>query len=175
MKQEMIDVCNEKNEIIGKATLKEVHEKGLWYRSVGILIFNDKKELLVQTRGQDVILFPGCFEVSASGHVPLGNSYEQGALTELQEEIGINVHLKKIRDFIEITNFSNGLKNRSFSRIFEGEHNGPFTLQKSEVSSVRFMSLKKIDKIIKEKPEKLTPSLKESVKFYLNSKNEVNQ
>lgn len=41
---EILDIVNENDEVMGQATRKEIHEKGLLHRVVEIWFFNKKEE-----------------------------------------------------------------------------------------------------------------------------------
>ena len=56
--KEIFDVVDENNKVIGTSERKTVHDKKLWHRSVHILIFNDKNELLLQKRSLNSDLYP---------------------------------------------------------------------------------------------------------------------
>ena len=47
---EIFDVVNERDEVIGRATRSEVHERGLLHRAVHIFVFNSRGELFIQKR-----------------------------------------------------------------------------------------------------------------------------
>jgi len=88
--EEIYAVVDADDKIIGKATRKEIHEKGLWHRSVHVFIMNTSGALFLQKRSLKKDLYPGCWDSSAAGHVDWGESYQQAAKRELQEELGIN-------------------------------------------------------------------------------------
>ncbi|NIR17298.1 MAG: NUDIX domain-containing protein, partial [Desulfobacterales bacterium] len=59
------------------------------HRATYILVFNSGGELYVQKRTQTKDVFPGYYDVAAGGVVLAGESYEEGAVRELLEELGI--------------------------------------------------------------------------------------
>jgi len=87
--EEIYAVVDAGDKIIGKATRREIHEKGLWHRSVHIFIINKSGALFLQKRALRKDFYPGCWDSSAAGHVDWGESYEQAAHRELREELGI--------------------------------------------------------------------------------------
>jgi 8-oxo-dGTP pyrophosphatase MutT (NUDIX family) len=74
------------------------------------------------------------------GHIPAGESYEQGALRELEEELGIVLKdptlLEMHHDFVWSTDFET-----EHIRTFLLRHEGPFHLNAAEVSDGRFWSV----------------------------------
>src|SRR5829696_1754927 len=89
MSEEIFDVVNERDEVIGRETRREVHRTGLKHRAVHVLVFNSRGELFLQKRSQTKDTFPGAWDSSASGHLCCGEDYDQCALRELEEEIGL--------------------------------------------------------------------------------------
>ncbi|MCK5107656.1 MAG: NUDIX hydrolase, partial [Nanoarchaeota archaeon] len=64
---ELIDIVNEDNVIIGQAMKSEAHAKGLWHRLAVIWIYNSKGQILLQLRTKDRDLYPDVWDVSVGG------------------------------------------------------------------------------------------------------------
>src|SRR5882672_4757083 len=88
---EIFDVVNERDEVIGQRTRGEVHRLGLLHRAVHVLVFNGRGELFLQKRSMQKDKFPGAWDSSASGHLDSGEDYDACAVRELREEIGLKV------------------------------------------------------------------------------------
>ncbi|MCX7825089.1 MAG: NUDIX domain-containing protein [Verrucomicrobiae bacterium] len=86
---ELLDVVNERDEVVAQATRGEIHRRGLMHRAVHIFVFNPAGELYLQKRSQTKDRFPGCYDSSASGHLDAGESYDACARRELREELGL--------------------------------------------------------------------------------------
>ena len=89
LKEEIFDVADEADNTIGQASRAEVHEKNLIHRAVHILVFNKKRDCLLQKRSHLKDRHPGVWDSSAAGHLDAGEDYETAARRELQEELGI--------------------------------------------------------------------------------------
>ena len=50
MSEEIFDIVNERDEVVGQAPRKEVHARGLWHRAVHVLVFNTRGEVFLQKR-----------------------------------------------------------------------------------------------------------------------------
>jgi len=87
--EEIFDVVNDVDEVIGTATRAEVHAKGLRHRAVHILVFNRSGEIYLQKRSLDKGCSPGLWDTSAAGHVESEESYALAAGRELHEELGL--------------------------------------------------------------------------------------
>ncbi len=147
--EELFDVVDENNNVVGKATRGEVHTKGLWHRAIHVLILNSKKEILLQKRSMTKELYKG-YWIDTAGHVDSGESYEETAKREMKEEIGIDTELEHLFDCTKYTGNDN-----EFIRVFLGHHDGPFEINKNEMDFVKFFPIKKIFEMIK--TEKITP------------------
>ena len=89
--EEMFDVVDEADRVIGSAPRSEVHRHRLRHRAVHVLLFSERAELFVQKRSATKDTFPGCYDSSASGHLNTGEDYDICARRETQEELGLVV------------------------------------------------------------------------------------
>src|SRR3989344_7169383 len=97
---ELFIVVDKKDRIIGYRTRYDCHhDKRLIHRAAGIVIFNKQGQILLQKRSKFKDLNPGMYTISASGHVSKGDTYKKAALRELQEELGIQIPLKRVKKF----------------------------------------------------------------------------
>jgi isopentenyl-diphosphate delta-isomerase type 1 len=89
--EEWFDVVNERDEVVGRATRREVHARGLLHRAVHVLVFDAAGRVFLQKRSMKKDLCPGLWDSSCSGHLDAGEDYDAAAVRELKEEIGITV------------------------------------------------------------------------------------
>src|SRR4051794_19032506 len=99
MSDEIFDVVNERDEVIGRELRREVHRRGLRHRAVHILVFNDAGQVFLQKRSMSKDTHPGVWDSSSSGHLDCGEDYDACALRELREEIGLQVDVCPERVF----------------------------------------------------------------------------
>lgn len=146
---EVFDVVNEKDEVIGEATRKEVHQNpNLIHRTVDIWILNDKGEILIQQRSLTKDNIPGEWDISCAGHIQKGHNPEDTAERELQEELGVKADCKFITKFIA------KLPNQTeMVNLYYAIHNGPFNFSKEEINQVKFFSKDKALEFIKSDPD----------------------
>ncbi len=159
---EIFDIVDENDRVIGRATREECHSNpDLMHRSICILIFNSKGDLLLQKRSMKKDLNPGKWTTSVSGHVKSGNNYEEAAKRELEEELGISLPMEKL--FVVDLR----LKQESeMSMVFRAKSNGPFKPDPEEVDEVRFFSIEEIKRMLQEKSGMLTPCCRIVLKGY---------
>jgi isopentenyldiphosphate isomerase len=135
---EMLDLLDEQWRVVGSVRRGEVHgNPSLRHPSVHIFVMNAKGEIFLQKRSPYKKVAPGKWDTSVGGHIPAGESYENGALRELSEELGVSLpdpsRLEYHHDFIWSTDFET-----EHTRTFLLRHEGPFHLHPAEVSEGRF-------------------------------------
>jgi len=88
LSSELVDVVDRNGEPTGKIVDKAIaHRDELWHRDVHVWITNGT-EFLEQQRARDKSIMPLEWDVSASGHVGTGQSFEEAAIRETDEELG---------------------------------------------------------------------------------------
>ncbi len=97
---EYFEILNEDGSLTG--ILKErslVHRDGDLHGASHIWVIcreGEKLWILLQKRSEEKDSYPGCFDVSAAGHLDPGESFLDGALRELGEELGLNAKPAKL-------------------------------------------------------------------------------
>jgi isopentenyldiphosphate isomerase len=91
---EIFDLVDELDNVIGQVRRGDAHRNPkLLHRSVQALVFDGAGRVLLQLRSLRKDLFPGYYCASASGHVIAGDTYEETARRELEEELGVSAPL----------------------------------------------------------------------------------
>ncbi|CAM2907655.1 NUDIX hydrolase [Rariglobus hedericola] len=88
---EIFDVVNDRDEVTGQSTRKEVHRQRLMHRSIHALVFGGDGRVFLQKRSMLKDSSPGKWDASCSGHVDGGEHYDAAVVRELGEEIGLVV------------------------------------------------------------------------------------
>lgn len=126
-------------------------------KSAVILIWNDKRELLLQLRASGDNSFPLHWDFSVGGGIDEGETSAQAAERELKEELGVEAVPEFVVEDVSIYqkwNSSDMLED-SVS-IYKARHNGPFVPDLKEVEKVEFFNLDKIKQMM-EAGEKFHP------------------
>ena len=93
--EEILDLVNEHDQVIGQLSRREIYARGLRnYRVVHAFIKNSNGELWIPRRVSTKKLYPDALDFSIAGHVTTGESYEVALLKEAAEEV--NLDLSKI-------------------------------------------------------------------------------
>ncbi|WP_444812265.1 NUDIX hydrolase, partial [Streptococcus canis] len=82
-------------------------KQGDYHLVVHICLFNDKGEMLIQQRQADKAGWPGLWDVTVGGSALAGETAQQAAMRELEEELGLSLELTGVRPHFTI-NFGEG-------------------------------------------------------------------
>ena len=157
MNEDIFDVVNEHDEIIGREPRSVVHARGLRHRAVHVLVFNAAGQLFLQKRSMTKDNEPGLWDSSCSGHVDSGESYAVAAERELMEEIDLLVD-EPMEELFKIE--ASAGTGWEFAVIYRTESEGPFTLCPEEIDEGRWFTPEEIDNALANEPEKFSPTFK---------------
>jgi len=115
-KDEMLTIYDEELNEFGTALRSEIHSKGLLHQVVHCWIVDEASEekwIYFQQRSREKKDFPGMYDISAAGHIDIGEEAEVAVKRETQEEIGILINstslkfIGNIREEMQRDNFFN--------------------------------------------------------------------
>lgn len=86
---EIFDVCDADDRVIGQARRADVHARKLLHRAVHVWVFRSDGRLVTQRRSATKDEYPLALTSSASGHLDSGEDYLTAAVRELGEELGL--------------------------------------------------------------------------------------
>lgn len=132
MPEEIFDVVNERDEVVGQRSRAEVHRLGLLHRAVHVLVFNSRGEVFLQQRSLLKDRQPGLWDSSSSGHVDSGEEYDACAVRELREELGLSLPAPPRRLFRVP---ASAQTDQEHLWVYRCEAEGPFTLAPDEIQA----------------------------------------
>lgn len=154
--EEHFDVVNDLDEVVDCQPRQVVHKTGLKHRAVHVLIFNSKGQLFLQKRSMLKDCFPGTWDSSSSGHLDVGESYDDCAVREVGEELGCQLPMPPQRLLrIEACQQTG----QEFVWVYRAFAEGPFQLQPEEIETGGWFTLAEIDQWMKDKPKEFAPAL----------------
>lgn len=140
MPEEIFDVVNDDDMVIGQEKRSVVHQKGLLHRGVHVWLFSPDGKLLIQRRSDDRPTAPGALDCSVSEHVKAGEDYMTAAQRGLKEELGLEgVDLKPVVKF----KMNYAPNDNEISELFQGKLVDPARVHFDpvEVKSVGYAEL----------------------------------
>ncbi len=159
MSEEIFDVVNERDEVIDRMPRSEVHARGLLHRAVHVLVFNSRGEVFLQKRSMNKDRQPGVWDSSCSGHVDSGENYDETAVRELGEELGLDISSQTAA-----TGASQPLQklfkidacaetDAEFVWVYRCKSEGPFQLHPDEIETGGWFAPEKVTSWIAERPQ----------------------
>jgi isopentenyl-diphosphate delta-isomerase type 1 len=149
MSEEIFDVVNERDEVVGQEARSEVHRRKLNHRAVHVLVFNERGELFLQKRSMIKDCFPGAWDSSASGHLDRGEDYDACAVREVREELGVQLPETPERLFKVEACAETG---HEFVWVYHCRHEGPFTLHPEEIESGGWFAPDEVSRWMRDRP-----------------------
>lgn len=150
--KELFDLVNEEDEVIGTITRFQAHHNpNLFHRSIGVLVYNDQNQLFMQKRSSTKDMDPNLWSISSTGHVMSGQTYEDAAVRELEEELGVSGVLTYANKYI----VADGTETE-VQALYTVRHNGPFRLHPEEIARGEFFALSELESKIRTKHVQVT-------------------
>lgn len=144
---ELVDVIDAAGNTIAVVTRREIRAKRLPHRCTYVLVFNGRGELFIHLRTAAKDVYPSHWDVCIGGVLVAGESFEQGVVREIREELGIDVTADELFPFRYQDN--NTIVQAMAYRLI---HDGPFVLQAEEIVSGEFVPVEGVIERIRDEP-----------------------
>jgi len=163
MGEEIFEIFNAENVLAGHSPRSIVHRDGLYHRAVHVLLFNSKRELLVQKRASNKDVCPGRWDLSAAEHHKPGETGAEAAARGLREELGIapsqlpplSLWRPSRLQHFEAPELK--ISDREFVETFRGTYDGIVEPDGVEVMKVGFWSQQRAQDALLQETTLLTP------------------
>lgn len=157
MNEEIFDVVDGSDSVVGQRSRSEVHRLGLKHRAIHVLVYNQRGELFLQKRSMSMDTFPGAWDSSASGHLDCGEDYDRCAAREMKEELGFQParpveRLFKIKACQET--------GQEFIWVYRCIGEGPFQLHPEEIETGKWVSPSELTAWMEKAPEDFASALR---------------
>jgi isopentenyldiphosphate isomerase len=165
MDHDFLTVVDGNDVVLGYSTKDDIKKRGLNCRCVQVFLFNADDELLVCKRPESKKVFPGKWS-SVMGFVRRGESYEDAAIREVREEIGLDAKLKRVTKFSVMDGAS-----RLFQEVYMGAVSDKVKPDKTEISEFKFLKIRDLRTEMVMGSGKYAPPFCEAVRAYMKARN----
>lgn len=87
---ELLDIVDERDRVVGQARRSEAYARRLRHRCTFVLARNTAGEVFVHRRTARKLVLPSLYDMFVGGVVGAGESYDEAALREAEEELGVS-------------------------------------------------------------------------------------
>ncbi len=153
---EYLEITDERDRPLMIMPIAQARRQPLRHRVVLVMLYDAEGRIYLQKRAATKHLYPGRWDLSATGHVLAGESREDAALRELREELGIaagrlirraEIPATEATEFAHITLFAAG-------PVGEAPQPNP-----DEVADGMFVDADELDALLEHFRDMLTPAL----------------
>jgi len=147
MTEEYLDVVDENNQVIGQEKRHVIHTSGLWHRGVHVFLFTPDRRLLVQRRSRAQDTYPNALDCSVSEHLQVGESYLDGAIRGLREELGIEQ--ASLTRLLQLK-MNYGPNDNMINELYEGVcDDKSLAIDRREIEQIAHHSIPEIEEMIR--------------------------
>ncbi|WP_420032792.1 NUDIX hydrolase [Streptomyces sp. cg28] len=143
--EEILDIVDEQDRVVGQAPRGEAYARGLRHRCAFILARNPAGEVFVHRRTTTKLTFPGMYDMFVGGVVGAGESYDEAALREAEEELGVS-GLPQPTPLFRFLYEDDGARGSWWSAVYEVTFDLPVRPQAEEIDWHAFLSLDELER-----------------------------
>lgn len=161
---EMLDIINDRDEVIGQAERDEVHRTGLIFRLVYVCFYTANREIILQKRSLTKKNNPGKLTTTVSGHVGSGQDYLAAAIRETLEETGVQIEASDLKSLgvIRVDHTQRDYITNAMRGLFAYKFEGNFTdlkVEEGDGDGFVMLSIDELEKALVSEPDKFTSAL----------------
>lgn len=135
---EIIDIVDEHDRVIGQAPRAEAYARGLSHRCAFVLVRDARQRIFVHRRTDRKLVFPSLYDMFVGGVLAAGETYDEGALREAEEELGVRGLPQPRRLFTFL--YEDGAGHSWWSGVYEVRCDLPVRPQAEEVAWHTFLT-----------------------------------
>ncbi|MFF7450759.1 MULTISPECIES: NUDIX domain-containing protein [unclassified Streptomyces] len=147
---EILDIVDEDDRVVGQSPRGEAYAKGLRHRCVFIQARDRAGRLFVHRRTATKLVFPSLYDMWVGGVVGAGESYDEAALREAEEELGVSG--LPAPEFLFKFLYDDGAGRTWWSSVYEVRCELPVNPQVEEVAWYDFLPEAEVERRLDEWP-----------------------
>ncbi|MEV6398771.1 NUDIX domain-containing protein [Streptomyces sp. NPDC051907] len=147
--EEILDIVDENDVVVGQAPRGEAYARGLRHRCVFVLATDAQGRVFVHRRTATKLVFPSLYDMFVGGVVGAGESYDEAALREAEEELGVSGLPRPVPLFTFLYESEDG-RQSWWSSVYEVRCELPVRPQEEEVAWHAFLPAAELERRIGE-------------------------
>ncbi|WP_329389549.1 NUDIX hydrolase [Streptomyces sp. NBC_01716] len=148
---EILDIVDEQDRVVGRAPRGEVYAKGLRHRCVFVLARDAESRVFVHRRTATKLVFPSHHDMFVGGVVGAGETYDDAALREAEEELGVSGLPRPVPLFSFLYEAGGGQLSW-WSRVYEVRCVLPVSPQAEEIDWHAFLTEEELERRLAQRP-----------------------
>ncbi|MFF9023265.1 NUDIX hydrolase [Streptomyces eurythermus] len=141
---EILDIVDEHDRVVDRRPRGEAYALGLRHRCVFVQTRDAAGRLFVHRRTATKLVFPSLYDMFVGGVVGAGESYDDAALREAEEELGVSGLPRPARLFKFL--YDDGAGNSWWSAVYEVRCDLPVRPQAEEVQWHAFLPEEEVER-----------------------------
>ncbi|MFE7973322.1 NUDIX hydrolase [Streptomyces shenzhenensis] len=135
---EILDIVDEHDQVIGQSPRGEAYARGLRHRCAFVLARDAAGRIFVHRRTATKLVYPSRYDMFVGGVVGAGESYDDAALREAEEELGVTGLPRPSHLFTFL--YDDGAGHSWWSAVYEVRCDLPVRPQAEEVAWHDFLT-----------------------------------
>jgi len=144
---EILDIVDEHDRVVGQAPRGQAYAEGLRHRCVFIQARDAEGRIFVHRRTPTKLVFPSLYDMFVGGVVAAGESYDEAALREAEEELGVQGLPAPVPLFSFLYDTP---EHTWWSRVYEVRCDLPVSPQADEVAWHTFLTEEELERRLTE-------------------------
>ena len=141
---EILDIVDENDQVVGQSPRGEAYARGLRHRCVFIQARDAEGRIFVHRRTPTKLVFPSLYDMFVGGVVGAGEAYDDAALREAEEELGVSGLPRPVPLFAFL--YDNGAGQTWWCRVYEVRCELPVNPQVEEVAWHEFLPESEVER-----------------------------
>ncbi len=158
---EPLILVDENDNEIGYLLKDACHQgDGILHRAFSIFILTPKKDLILQKRSEDKLLWPNFWSNTVCSHPRKGETLEVATQRRLEDEIGIQTALKYLFKFQYQAKYKNYGSESEVCSVFIGKYDGLIYPNANEIKDLMLIPFEEVESEIARNSQYFTPWFK---------------
>jgi mutator protein MutT len=141
--EEKLEAIDDNFNVLGVYPRSQIRKSNLKHKTSLVIVKNSENQYYIHQRSENKEIYPLKWVVSAGGAVDIGETFEETAVRELKEELGIDASVKYLYDF-EFESKYNNYK----AKVYLAEYDGEVSMNPDECKQGKWASIDEIRDMI---------------------------